>query len=383
MHVAAVFLWGCDGDDGVVYAQMCITSRLHTASSFLQEYPEVRDYAVGDCIHNLYILCILLVFGKQKMQFNLNHNYTKKHYMMMLPIFGILALSLFPNAFAQNGLSAETFYEPGVEALTAFATSVAEAAPKIIAATILLTIGFIAGKVIGRVIEKMTSKILKRTHVGEDETISQITDKKGSAKLIASSVRWFVYLFFIIAAINALEFEQLSSALTDLWLWVPNLLAFILIVIIGLVVANFIGKWLDQELIKSELGGSKYIKTAVKVVIYAVIFAIALTQLGIGQQIIPILVSAFSWSVAIGIGAAIAIGLGFALKDILPAAINSASKQRSILKVGQKVRIGEISGTLTAVELLHVILTNESNESVIIPTKELSTQTIVILGTSP
>ena len=139
-----------------------------------------------------------------------------------------------------------------------------------------------------------------------------------------------------------------------------------------MIIANFIGKWLDQELIKNEFGGSRYVKVGVKVVIYAIIFAIALTQLGIGDTIIPILISAFAWSIAIGVGAAIAVGLGFALKEILPGAINTASKQRSVLKVGQKVRIGEVSGTITAVELLHIIIANENNESVIVPTKELN-----------
>jgi small-conductance mechanosensitive channel len=288
-------------------------------------------------------------------------------------------------AFAQE-ISGEFFYEPGVQALTAFATGIAESAPKIIAAIILLIIGLIAGKVIGRVVAKASLKLLLKVHKNDDETgddvVTQTTSSKDSSKLIASSVRWFVYLFFIIAAINALEFEQLSNALTDLWIWVPNLLAFILIIVIGLIIVNFIGKWLDQELIKKEFGGSKYVKTGVKVVIYAVIFAIALTQLGIGETIIPILVTAFAWSIAIGIGAAIAMGLGFALKEVLPAAITSGISQRSFLKIGQRVRIGEISGTITAVELLHIIIANENNESTVIPTKELASSTITILGTN-
>ena len=288
------------------------------------------------------------------------------------------------NAFAQEN-SANFLYEPAIDALTAFATGVAESAPKIIAAVILLIIGLIAGKVIGKVVAKASIKLLQKVHKDDDtgnDVVSQTTSSEDSSKLIASSVRWFVYLFFIIAAINALEFEQLSLALTDLWLWVPNLLAFILIIVIGLIIVNFIGKWVSQELIKKEYGGSKYVVTGVKVVIYAVIFAIALTQLGIGEEIIPILVAAFSWSIAAGIGAAIAIGLGFALKDIIPGAINIASKQRSILKVGQKVQIGQEIGTVTAAEMLHVIIANERNESIIIPTKELSTQSIRIFGDS-
>jgi uncharacterized protein YneF (UPF0154 family) len=303
--------------------------------------------------------------------------------LFALPIFLIsFGGILEQNAFAQES-SADFLYEPAIDALTAFATGIAETAPKIIAAIILLIIGLIAGKVIGRVVEKSSIKLLQKVHKDENadnDVVSQTTSSKDSSRLIASSIRWFVYLFFIIAAINALEFDQLSLALTDLWLWVPNLLAFILIVVIGLIIVNFIGKWVSQELIKKEFGGSKYVVTGVKVIIYAVIFAIALTQLGIGEEIIPILVAAFSWSIAAGIGAAIAIGLGFTLKDIIPGAVNMASKQRSILKVGQKVQIGEERGTVTAVEMLHVIMANESNESIVIPTKELSNQTIRIFG---
>ena len=302
----------------------------------------------------------------------------------LLALFSVILSAstiLDQTAFAQSN-SVEFLYEPGIEALTAFATGVAESAPKIIAAIILLIIGLIAGKVIGKVVEKSASKILQKVtkNNDNDDVVTQTTSSRDSSKLIAASVRWFVYLFFIIAAINALEFEQLSTALTDLWLWVPNLLAFILIVVVGLIIANFIGKWLDRELIKKEFGGSKYVIIGVKAVIYAIIFAIALTQLGIGDSIIPILVSAFAWSIAIGVGAAIAIGLGFALKDILPAAINTAAKQRSVLKVGQKVRIGEVSGTITAVELLHIIIATQNNESIIIPTKQLDNTHITIIG---
>ncbi|MDH3735887.1 MAG: mechanosensitive ion channel [Nitrosopumilus sp.] len=297
--------------------------------------------------------------------------------------FILLNSFILPSSFAQSEFSTEFLYEPGIEAITSFATGVAESAPKIIAAVILLIIGLIAGKVIGTVIEKFASKLLQKVNKNNDnsdDTLTKTTSSQDSSKLIAASVRWFVYLFFIIAAINALEFEQLSTALTDLWLWVPNLLAFILIVVVGLIIANFIGKWLDQELIKNEFGGSKYVKIGVKAVIYAIIFAIALTQLGIGDTIIPILISAFAWSIAIGVGAAIAIGLGFALRDILPAAINTAAKQRSILKIGQKVRVGEVSGTITAVELLHIIIATQNNESVIIPTQELNNTNIIIIG---
>lgn len=312
--------------------------------------------------------------------------YTIKLTVLKFPLVALLlvfTVSQTSFVYAQEIESLEDVYLPATEALTTFAISIAESLPKIIGAVILLIIGLIAGKIIGSAVQKISKKIIQKSEgmKGADSTtIVEIPGKLDSARLISSTVRWFIYLFFIVAAVNALEFEQLTVALTDLWLWVPNLLAFVLIIIIGLIIVNFVSKWIDQELIQRDLGGSKYIITGVKVVIYGIIFAVALTQLGIGEDIIPILVSSFSWSISIAIGAAIAIGLGFALKDIIPSMIGFAANKRLGLKEGQKVKIGDITGTITAIEALHIVVTDEKKETIIIPTKEIMNKTIRIIS---
>ena len=302
---------------------------------------------------------------------------------LVVALLLVFTVSQTSFVYAQETEPLEDIYIPVTEALTTFTISIAESIPKIIGAVILLIIGLIAGKIIGATVGKIAKKIIQKTEEkkgADSTTIVEIPGKLDSARLISSTVRWFIYLFFIVAAVNALEFEQLTVALTDLWLWVPNLLAFVLIIIIGLIIVNFVSKWIDQELIQRDLGGSKYIITGVKVVIYGIIFAVALTQLGIGEDIIPILVSSFSWSISIAIGAAIAIGLGFALKDIIPSLIGFAANQRLGLKKGQKVKIGDITGTITAIEALHIVVTDEKNETIIIPTKEIMNKTIRIIS---
>ena len=293
-----------------------------------------------------------------------------------------LSLAMFASqaAFAQSD-PLTGIYSPTRDALTEFAVSVAGSIPKIIAAAILLVIGFVAGKIIGRVVTKVTKNILQKTRQSNDSQILEgLSDKFDSVKLISATIRWFVYLFFIVAAVNAMQFNQLTTALTNLWLWVPNLLAFVLIIVIGSIVVNFVTRWVEHQLLEHHVGSPKFITPVIKAVLYGLVFAIGFTQLGVGESIIPILVSAFSWSIAIAIGAAIAVGLGFALKDIIPASIIGASNQRSLLKVGQKVRIGEISGTVTASQLLYLIVTNDRNESTVIPTKDLMSKTIVLLN---
>ncbi len=295
----------------------------------------------------------------------------------------LFSLTLFAShaAFAQSDPLSE-IYSPTQDALTEFAISVAGSIPKIIAATILLVIGFIAGKIVGRVVTKVTKNILQKTRqqAHDSQILEGLSDKFDSVRLISATIRWFVYLFFIVAAVNAMQFDQLTSALTNLWLWVPNLLAFVLIIVIGSIVVNFVTRWVEHQLLDHHVGSPKFITPVIKAVLYGLVFAIGFTQLGVGESIIPILVSAFSWSIAIAIGAAIAVGLGFALKDIIPASITGASNQRSLLKVGQKVRIGEITGTVTASHLMYLIVTNEKNESTVIPTKDLMSKTIVLLN---
>lgn len=301
--------------------------------------------------------------------------------VILLTVF--LTISGVGVAYAQDSSSiASQFYGPETDALKTFATEIATSAPKIIAAAVLLAIGLIVGKIVSRIVERTAKKILTKANlhsISESKVVEETVGKIDSAHLIAATVKWFVYLFFIVAAINELQLQQLTTALTSLWLWIPNLLAFVMIVIIGSIIANYVIKWVNHELVTHNYGGSRYIGIGVKIIIYSIVFAVGLTQIGVGQSIIPTLVSAFSWSIAAAIGAAVAIGLGFTLKDLLPTAIAGTSGHRSIYKIGQVIKIGDVTGTITSSEMFHIIVTNEKNESVVIPTKELMNKSVVIL----
>jgi len=296
----------------------------------------------------------------------------------VIPI--ILLIGIIPLASqALEEFNIADIFTPTTDALTEFWKAIVEWAGKIITVAIVLIVGVIAGKVTGRVVERASRKILEKTTSGhESETDFPGSKPKDSAKLIGATVRWFVYLFFILAAVNALEFTALTEGLTSLMLWIPNLIAFVIILVIGFVIANFVGKWLDQELKKQKYENSKILVTVSKVIVYLTFFSIAITQLGVGKDIIPILVAAFSWSIAVGIGAAIAVGLGFALKDILPGAIISCSRKRSVLKEGQKIKLGDVTGKIVSLESLHLVVEKANGEKIIIPTKELRDNKVTI-----
>ena len=127
-------------------------------------------------------------------------------------------------------------------------SQIVESIPKVIAAAIILLIGYITGKVVGWVIRKVLEKMNFEKTI-EKTTLGETVSRSGWSitKIISTAASWFIYLFFIVAAVNALQFTQLSEALSSIWLWIPNLIAFIIILVIGSIIADFVGNWIQRE----------------------------------------------------------------------------------------------------------------------------------------
>ena len=118
------------------------------------------------------------------------------------------------------------------------------------------------------------------------------------SRIISTAVRWFIYIFFITAAVNALQFTQLSQALTNIWLWIPNLVAFIIILVVGSIITEFVANWAQRELPARGVPGGKAIGIAAKGILYAIVFVTAITQLQIGAGILNVVISALVWGLA-------------------------------------------------------------------------------------
>jgi small-conductance mechanosensitive channel len=196
--------------------------------------------------------------------------------------------------------------------------------------------------------------------------------------IISAAVRWFIYIFFITAAVNALQFTQLAQALTNIWLWIPNLVAFIIILVIGSIIAEFIGNWAQKELPARGVPGGKAIGLGAKGILYAIVFVTAITQLQIGAGILNTVIAALVWGIAGAIAIGLGVGMAYGLKDLLPSLIHSSANVESTLKRGQKIRFDGRSGTIKQAGAFHIILENEEGKTVVVPTKMIADKEIII-----
>lgn len=278
----------------------------------------------------------------------------------------------------QSGI--QLFIEPITNSLNQFVTTIAQAAPKIVAALILLGIGLLVGRVIGWVVKKVAEKMhldryWSRTGIGESVSRAGWN----LTRIISVAARWFVYLFFISAAVNVLEFAQLSQAINDVWLWIPNVVAFIIILVIGALIADFVGRWMQHELPARGVVGGKTIALVATGILYAIVLVVATTQLQIGEAILNSVISALIWGMAAAIAVGVGVGLAYGLREAFPAMIRGTTQIQPTLKPGQRVTIGGVTtGTIQEAGSFSVILKDEQGKTIVIPTRNILDKEIVI-----
>ena len=291
----------------------------------------------------------------------------------------IIDLNSISVALAAMQLNSTTVLSPALTSLNQFFAQVVAAIPRVISAAIILLIGYIIGRAVGWVISKILTKMNFENSM-EKTGLGQAVSRSGwsMTRIISTAVRWFVYIFFITAAVNALQFTQLAQALTSIWLWIPNLVAFIIILVIGSIIAEFVGNWAKNELPARGVPGGKAIGLGAKGILYAIVFVTAITQLQIGAGILNVVISALVWGLAGALAIGLGVGLAYGLKDVLPSLVQGSTNIESTLKPGQKIRFDGHSGTIKQAGAFHIIMDNEKGETVVLPTKLIADKEITI-----
>ncbi len=205
--------------------------------------------------------------------------------------------------------------------MESFATAIGtmiEWIPAIVAALIILLIGWFAGKLVGKIIGTIIDKIglgaaIDKTMVGDAVKSSGMT----TAKFFDVLVRWFIYIIFIMAAINVLGIELLIDFMNQLVLYIPHLIAGLLLLVVGLILVDFLMDWLGAQLKTREVASGELIATILRALFTLLILTLALDQMLIDTQIIYTFLVPLAWGLGIGLAVAIGIALGWGSKDIV------------------------------------------------------------------
>ncbi|NLE23180.1 MAG: hypothetical protein GX624_10470 [Actinobacteria bacterium] len=196
-----------------------------------------------------------------------------------------------------------------MDRLQAFFDSFFAWLPNLIGAVVILIVAYIVARIVAGIVRRIAA----RTRVDHHVDTSVVGDYKRSvaprlsvSNLIAGVVFWFVMGTGILLAVATLQIPLLDSAIGTVVGYLPNVLAAVLILAVGVAIAGAVGAFASRLAGDTMLG--KAVGTAVPVVIVAISIAMALVQLQISPPIVIITYAVILG--AVGLGLALAFGLG-------------------------------------------------------------------------
>ena len=244
----------------------------------------------------------------------------------------------------------------------------------LVGALALLVLGWAVGQLMRLVVSRLF-RALGRMLPGRllQRGLPRPTLEREVSDVIGLIVFWAVVLFFVAAAANVLGLPVLSASMSGIGLYVPRLIAAVLIAVAGLIIGNLAR---DAAAAASAAAGTPFAAAIGQIVRAAILITsglIAVAELGID---ITLLTAIISVTLLAGLGAfALAFGLGAreAVGNII-----GAHYARQTLEVGRRVRIGDVEGTIATITATAVIVQAPGHQ-VVIPAKLFNETTSVLV----
>jgi hypothetical protein len=261
------------------------------------------------------------------------------------------------------------------EAVTTSLSQIIAYLPTVILALLLLGLGYVLAKVVSVVVTRLLQlvgcdRLLSRT------AMQTLLDRSGTKQKISEILGmigfWIIFLVFLIKASDTLSLTIVSDALTSIAYYIPKIGIAVLVLILGLIAANFVREVITMTCSSAGITHGTMVAQAVYVAVVLLIVVTAIDALGIDTALlnntIVILLAGL-----IG-GAALSFGLG---SRTAVANLIAAHYLGSVVRVGMTVKIGENQGTVVAVTPISVVLETREGR-VIVPASHFTEATAVI-----
>lgn len=176
---------------------------------------------------------------------------------------------------------------------------------------LILLIGWIISKLIQTLVVKVLRTVkldMLSDKIELDSLLAKGGIKHSLSELIGVICYWLVMLVTFVVAINAVGLNVAAALLDRVVLYIPNVIAAIFILILGMFVATLLSNIVQAASNNAGIAQSGLLGKIVEAIVMIFAIAMALEQLNIGAKIIELTITIVLGS--IGLATAIAFGLG-------------------------------------------------------------------------
>ena len=278
---------------------------------------------------------------------------------------------------AEPGAQARGFGESLAAAGAALAERIAAYMPSVLAALLLLLVGWLLARLL-RVLAARAVLLIDTLlpRLGLPASVTRVQAGRSSA-VVGAVVFWAVVLAFVTAAAQVLGLHAFTDWLSRLVQYVPTLLVGVAILAGGWVLAFFAADLVLAAALRLEPGQRRTLARLVRLAILAGAILVAADQVGVRITFLAIFVGA----IALTLGGAVAIAVGLGAREHV-ANLIAAHHLREAFAVGQVLRVGEHEGRLLEVTATGFVLESAEGRTVF-PARLLATQPVTVMSKGP
>lgn len=233
-----------------------------------------------------------------------------------------------------------------------------ELIPNILISLVVLGAGYLIARLVKYLVKRFINYI--GSLVSKNYKAVDLTQ---AASFIGVAFFWLIIFSTVLLITDILGLTVLTTWFEGILQYIPNVLAAILIIFAAIVIGNFISGVIVSLTARVGISYGNTLGRIAQTLILFTAIIIAIDQIGIEVtfliNIIDIVLAAMLF------GAALAFGLGArtSVSNIL-----ASFYVRKMYKVGDRIQVGKIKGTISKIDFTIVVLENDTGQ-VIIPAK--------------
>ena len=195
-------------------------------------------------------------------------------------------------------------------------SSVLSILPRILGAIVVFSIGLVLAFWVKRLVTEVLKFVklekLAKT-AGIDEYLTKADIKLNPVDLLATLVEWMIILVFFLAVVDILGLSVVSTVLTRVLGYIPNVVAAALIFAAGYIVAGLVDGLVRGALVSVDHDAAKPVGKLAKWLILVVAAFAAIDQLQIARNLIATFFQGLTYTIVLVVG--LSVGLG--AKDLV------------------------------------------------------------------
>lgn len=200
---------------------------------------------------------------------------------------------------------------------------------------IVMVIVMIGGFIISWFIKKLLAKLLmifKFDRWAEDIGIVNFLQKGGvrtlPSILVSKIAFWFFVVVFFSFGLNFIGITQFSEYASKISAALPSIIVSLLIVIIGIIFSNFLGRLIYMTCENANLKYGDLITKGVRIFLIIITFGIVFEYIGVGNTIITISFLIIFGGIILALSLALGIGLSNVVGDLIKEKVKERGERK-------------------------------------------------------